>query len=46
VTAVSNAKSDGSNHTFTIEHVSAGTNDRSCTAGSTNKNGGCRSGDW
>jgi type IV pilus assembly protein PilA len=46
VTAVSSAKSDGTNHTYTIEHLAAGTNERSCTAGSTNKNGGCRSGDW
>lgn len=46
VTAVSKAKSDGSNHTFTIEHTGAGTNDRTCTAGSTNKNGACKNGAW
>jgi type IV pilus assembly protein PilA len=46
VTAVSKATSDGSNHTFTIEHIAAGTNERSCTAGSTNRNGSCRSGKW
>ena len=46
VTAISKAKSDGSNHTFTIEHTAAGTNDRSCTAGSTNDNGSCRNGTW
>ena len=47
VIAVSRAESDGSNHTFTIEHTGAGgTNDRRCTAGSTNKNGGCRNGVW
>ncbi len=46
VTAVSKATSDGSNHTFTIEHTPGGTNDRTCTAGSTNKNGGCKSGVW
>ena len=46
VRAVSKADSDGSNHTYTIEHTIAGTNDRSCTAGSTNKNGGCKNGSW
>lgn len=46
ITAVSKADSDGSNHTFTIEHTAAGTNTRSCTAGSTNKNGSCRNGIW
>jgi prepilin-type N-terminal cleavage/methylation domain-containing protein len=46
ITAVSKADSDGSNHTFTIEHTLAGTNDRTCTAGSTNKNGSCKNGLW
>ena len=46
VTAISKAQSDGSNHTFTVEHTAAGVNDRTCTAGSTNKKGGCRSGVW
>jgi type IV pilus assembly protein PilA len=46
VTAVSKGESDGSNHTYSIEHSVAGTNDRTCTAGSTNKNGGCRAGVW
>lgn len=46
VTAVSKAESDGSKHTYTIEHTGAGTNDRTCTAGSTNKNGGCKNGSW
>jgi type IV pilus assembly protein PilA len=46
VTAVSKAESDGSNHTYSIEHSVSGTNDRTCTAGSTNKNGACRSGTW
>ena len=46
VTAVSKAESDGSNHTFTVEHNVSGVNDRTCTAGSTNKKGGCRSGVW
>ena len=46
VTAKSKAKSDGQNHTFSIEHTASGTNERTCTAGSSNKNGSCRSGDW
>ena len=46
ITAVSRASTDGSNHTFSIEHNVAGTSDRTCTAGSTNKNGACRSGVW
>ena len=46
VTAVSRASTDGSNHTYSIEHSLAGTNDRTCTAGSTNKNGACRNGVW
>jgi type IV pilus assembly protein PilA len=46
VTAVSKAESDGSNHTYTIEHTLSGTNDRTCTAGSTNDNGACRNGNW
>lgn len=46
ITAVSKADSDGSNHTYTIEHTALGSNTRSCTAGSTNKNGSCRNGTW
>ncbi len=46
VTAVSKAESDGSKHTFTIEHTAAGTSERTCTAGSSNKNGACRDGSW
>ena len=46
ITAISRAESDGSNHTFTIEHTAAGVNERSCTAGGTNDNGSCRSGNW
>jgi type IV pilus assembly protein PilA len=46
ITAVSRASTDGSNHTYSIDHNLAGTNDRTCTAGSTNKNGACRSGVW
>jgi type IV pilus assembly protein PilA len=46
ITAVSRASSDGSNHTFSIVHGPSGTNERTCTAGSTNANGACRSGVW
>lgn len=46
VTAVSKSESDGSNHTYSIDHSLAGTNEKTCTAGSTNKEGGCRSGVW
>jgi prepilin-type N-terminal cleavage/methylation domain-containing protein len=46
ITAISKAESDGSKHTYTIEHTTAGTNERTCTAGSTNKNGSCKNGDW
>jgi type IV pilus assembly protein PilA len=46
ITAVSNASSDGSNHTYSIDHNAQGTNDRTCTAGSTNANGACRNGAW
>ena len=46
MTAVSKAESDGSNHTFTVDHMTSGTTDRTCTAGSTNKNGSCRNGAW
>ena|SRR3712207_575852 len=45
VTAISKADSDGSNHTFSVEKT-AGVTDRNCTAGSTNDNGGCKSGTW
>jgi prepilin-type N-terminal cleavage/methylation domain-containing protein len=46
VTAISKADSDGSNHTFTVEKTGSGVIDRSCTAGSTNDNGGCKNGAW
>lgn len=46
VVAVSRAETDDSNHTFTIEHLEAGTSERSCTAGTTNDNGSCRDGKW
>lgn len=46
ITAVSKSTSDGSNHTYSIDHNVQGTNDRTCTAGSTNANGACRNGNW
>ena len=46
ITAVSKSESDGSNHTYSIDHNAQGTNDRTCTAGSTNANGACRNGVW
>ena len=46
VTAVSKAKSDGSNHTFSITHSLQGTNDKTCTAGSGNNKGSCKNGAW
>jgi prepilin-type N-terminal cleavage/methylation domain-containing protein len=46
VTAISKAESDGSHHTYTLEKTSNGTSDRTCTAGSTNKNGSCKNGVW
>ncbi len=46
ITAVSRAESDGSNHTYSVEHMASGGTDRTCTAGSTNKNGSCKNGIW
>jgi type IV pilus assembly protein PilA len=46
VTAISKAVSDGSNHTFSITHSLSGTNDRTCTAGTSNNNGSCKNGTW
>jgi type IV pilus assembly protein PilA len=46
VTAISKASSDGSNHTYTLEKDASGVTNRTCTAGSTNKSGGCKSGVW
>jgi len=46
VTAISRASTDGSNHTYLIEHSLAGTNDRTCTAGTSNDNGSCKNGSW
>jgi type IV pilus assembly protein PilA len=46
VTAVSNASSDGTNHTYSITKAASGVNTKSCTAGATNNNGSCKSGVW
>jgi len=46
ITAVSEASSNGTNHTYMIEKNAAGTNDRTCTAGTTNNNGLCKNGIW
>jgi type IV pilus assembly protein PilA len=46
VIAVSKAESDGAYHTFTIRRPPSGDNDRVCTAGAANDQGGCRSGIW
>lgn len=46
VVAVSHAESDGSNHTYTIKRPPSGDNDRICTAGAANDQGGCRNGVW
>jgi type IV pilus assembly protein PilA len=46
VTAVSRGSTGGSNHTYSITHTLAGTNDRSCTAGPSNDDGACKSGTW
>jgi type IV pilus assembly protein PilA len=46
VTAVSNAQSDGSNHTFSVTKDSSGVSSRGCTAGATNNEGACRNGAW
>jgi type IV pilus assembly protein PilA len=46
ITAVSEANTDGSNHTYSIEKDVNGVTTRTCTAGATNNNGACRNGDW
>ena len=46
VTAISKSSTDGSNHTYTLEKGAGGVTNRTCTAGSTNKSGGCKSGSW
>src|SRR4051812_45583329 len=46
VVAISKATSDGSNHTFTIQRNIGSGATRTCTAGSGNDAGGCKSGSW
>jgi type IV pilus assembly protein PilE len=46
VTAVSRSESDGSNHTYSIEKLATGVSTKTCTAGSSNNNGSCKSGTW
>jgi prepilin-type N-terminal cleavage/methylation domain-containing protein len=46
VTAISDATSDDSHHTFSITKGVSGTSDKSCTAGTTNNNGSCKNGAW
>ena len=46
VTAVSSATSGGSNHTYSIEKSGGGVISKTCTAGTANKDGGCKSGVW
>jgi type IV pilus assembly protein PilA len=46
ITSVSNASTDGSNHTYSITKGANGVNTKSCTAGATNDNGSCKNGTW
>jgi type IV pilus assembly protein PilA len=46
VVAVSQAKTDGSNHTFTITRSLGGGMIRSCDAGPADNDGGCKNGLW
>jgi type IV pilus assembly protein PilA len=46
IVAVSKATTDGANHTFTIARSVNGGTDRSCTAGLSNDDGGCKAGAW
>jgi type IV pilus assembly protein PilA len=46
VTSISNASSDGSNHTYSITKGAGGATSRTCTAGATNNNGACKNGIW
>jgi prepilin-type N-terminal cleavage/methylation domain-containing protein len=46
VVATSQAQSDGTNHTYTIEKLAGGASVRSCTAGASNNDGSCKSGSW
>jgi type IV pilus assembly protein PilA len=46
VKAISNAATNGVNHTFTISRASGGGMERSCTAGPQDNDGGCKNGSW
>jgi type IV pilus assembly protein PilA len=46
VEAVSQAKTDGANHTFTITRSIGGGMVRSCDAGPSDNDGGCKNGLW
>jgi type IV pilus assembly protein PilA len=46
VVAVSQAKTDGANHTFTITRSVGGGMVRSCDAGPSDNDGGCKNGLW
>jgi type IV pilus assembly protein PilA len=46
VEAISNSASGGSNHTFTITRTIGGTMVRTCHAGTTDNEGGCKHGVW
>jgi type IV pilus assembly protein PilA len=46
IVAVSKATTDGTNHTFTITRSINGGMTRSCVAGPSNDDGGCKGGSW
>jgi type IV pilus assembly protein PilA len=46
VEAVSNSASGGANHTFTIARTATGPLVRTCHAGPSDNDGGCRNGTW
>jgi type IV pilus assembly protein PilA len=47
VVAVSKSQTNGVNHVFTISRdVVSGANDRTCTTGGSNNDGGCQNGAW
>ena len=46
VVAISRSQTNGVNHTFTIIRSVQGQNERTCQAGPSNNEGGCRNGTW
>lgn len=46
IVATSQADTDGSNHTYTIEKLAGGDSVRTCTAGASNNDGSCKNGTW